>query len=131
VAYRVVGMATASEMKRLFEKIGSESEFSCKLCGIADLRQATFGTSVADVKELAMSVREQNGENCPWITLVSEPIVTALSLVFKQIVSERYQVQVCSTLERASSLAGRDILPFLMALQDAHPDDQFGVTEVV
>lgn len=124
-------MATASEMKRLFEKIGSESEFSCKLCGIADLRQATFGASVADVKELAMSVREHNGENCPWITLVSEPIVTALSLVFKQVVSERYQVNICSTLQRASILAGQDVLPYLMALPDVPSEDRFRASEVV
>ncbi len=116
VVYRVTGRATLQGFNELFSKIGSDPFFHSELKGLADLRNIEYEVKIAGVKHLAVSVLNEPGQNCSWVTLVSEPTITALSMLFSRIVSSKYRVDICSTEIKASELLLTDVRPYLSAI---------------
>jgi len=119
VAYRVWDRATLEGMKALFLRIDADPLYSADYRGLADFRGAQLGLSLADVRALAQFVIAELRYNPLWVTLVNEPAVTALSMVFGRIVASQYGVIVCSTEARASELLHVRVRPLLDALTSA------------
>ena len=118
VVYSVSGVPSFQGLKALFIEMSDDPEFVPGLLGLADYRDAKVSAMAGEVKQLGKFLPEELSDNCSvWVTLVSNPMLTALSMLFGKVVAARIGVQVCSTEERASLLIGRDICPFLEDLK--------------
>lgn len=113
-----MGTVNLSGLKELFTRIGEDPEFHLGKIGLADFREIQIDANVRDVKILGNFVMNELRSDCSlWVTLVEGPLATALSLLFRDTVSSKFGVEICSTEKRASHLLGTEVRPILDELK--------------
>jgi len=92
-----------------YKEVGSHEDFSKDFVGLADMREASLDMTSEQAIEIARFVVESDFSRARWVFLVSEPTETALSFVYKDIVLEKHELFVVSTLESASEYLALDL----------------------
>jgi hypothetical protein len=103
---------TGSDFETLMEfykKVAAHKDFSKDYVGLVDMRRANLELTTGQAAMLARFVVESDFSRSRWVLLVSEPFVTALSLVYQDVVIEQHELLVVSTLDAASEYLGLDL----------------------
>jgi hypothetical protein len=103
---------TGSDFETLMEfykKVAAHKDFSKDYVGLVDMRRANLELTTGQAVMLAQFVVESDFSRSRWVLLVSEPFVTALSLVYQDVVIEQHELLVVSTLDAASEYLGLDL----------------------
>ena len=117
VVYAVSGVPSLTEIKAFFSRLSDDPEFGNGLVGLADYRNARAFGKPKEVVDLGKFLLKELKTDCEeWVTLVSNPMTTAFTIIFGGIVASHFGIQVCSTEKRASELVGKDVTPFLHEL---------------
>ena len=94
---------------KFYLDVASHEDFSKDFVGLADMREGELKITTEQVVEMGRFVVDSNYSKARWVFLVSEPIETAFSVVYQDIVSPQHAIFVASTLEAASEYLGLDL----------------------
>ena len=119
VVYRVDGLPELEAVKQMYLSLVNDPLYSKDFNGVADWRHVTSNLTSDDVNEIAELVLADQGIRVLWVALLAQPLSTALATIYSQKVAGQHPVEICSTLERASEILGRDIEPFLLQGDDS------------
>ena len=96
-------------LMEFYKEVAAHEDFSKDFAGIADMRDAQMDLSPKQAIAMARFVVETDYSRARWVFIVSEPEATAISMVYGDIVMEKHELFVVSTLEAASEYLGIDI----------------------
>jgi len=113
IVFAVEGKPTLEGMRQLFQRFSTDSDYDVSFSGIADLRKVETNMTREEVKQLAAEVVEARLSDGIWIALVESSMTTALTQIYDRVVRQQHPLEVCSTVERASRLLGRDVSPYV------------------
>lgn len=108
---------TGSDFDTLLEfykKVAAHKNFSKDYVGLVDMREARLDFTPGQAAMLARFVVDSDFTRSRWVLLVSEPLATALSLVYQDVVIEQHELFVVSTLDAASEYLGLDLKSIIL-----------------
>ncbi|HEC45056.1 MAG TPA: hypothetical protein ENI20_19790 [Bacteroides sp.] len=99
----------SGSLLEFYKEVAAHSDFSKDFVGLADMRDASLDFSPEQAMSIGRFVVDSDYSHSRWVFLVSEPAATALSLVYQNIVMEKHEIFVVSTLEAASEYLELDL----------------------
>lgn len=115
ILLRFRGKITFDDFVNCFREATQDEAFSAEYNGITDLRSIDPGYSAEQAIELAELVVSEHLSKGKWAVLVTEPMVTALTMLYESIVRQQHPVKLYSTIEKASEYLNIDA-PYLFDL---------------
>lgn len=94
---------------QFYSEVAAHKDFSKDYVGLVDISHANLQFSPAEASQIAKFVVDSDYTNARWVFLVSEPAATALSMVYQNIVQEKHEMFIVSTIEAASEYLDIDI----------------------
>jgi len=117
ILYRVEGQSSFEALGAFLRALTSDPDYRADYMGVCDWRGAISGLSPEELEVLVKRIEEENVLNNNWVALVDEPVLTAMTMIYqKRVLGTHRSVQVCSTVEKASSIVGMDVGPYLEQL---------------
>lgn len=103
VIEKIVGEVTLEAMIDKTKKLFSDRRYKNSYCGVVDLREAVIRMSKVELLGFANLINESDQfGHAPWAILGSDPMVVALSQVFKLRLKDPETVGVCGTVAEAA-----------------------------
>ncbi|GAB6042122.1 hypothetical protein [Endothiovibrio diazotrophicus] len=120
---RFRGEVTYDDLIHWYEEIAENRDFSSKLDGVTDMRQAKLLLERDDMARIGEYITHHQLIFGRWAILVEDTKATALSMIYGRHTGEVHEAEVFSSDEAASAYLGVEITPLLEGLPPFSPDD--------
>ncbi|MDM8538932.1 hypothetical protein QUF70_19425, partial [Desulfobacterales bacterium HSG17] len=102
VILRFRDQVTYNDYLNCFLEAGRDLDFSHDFKGLVDERKINADICPEEMKKLADFVASKGLSKGKWAVLVSDPVPTALALIYEEVVSRQHPLGIFSTIKRAS-----------------------------
>ena len=107
---RFIGPIDFYDIRDWIDEAPRYKAFSTEYDGIVDQRRAIFKhTRIEKAKELATYMVEHRFTSGKWVVLVTKPMETALSLLYREIAVVKHPIELFSTIDAAAKYLERNV----------------------
>jgi len=102
IILRFWGKVNYNDYLNCFLEAGRDPEFSHNLKGLADERRVQASIRPDETRKLADFVASKGLSKGKWAVLVSDPVPTALAVIYEEVVKKQHPLGIFSTIRAAS-----------------------------
>jgi hypothetical protein len=113
IVIQVSGEVRYRDLSGILDQIQGHPDYSPRMNGVVDLREAYVLMSPEEVEQLAQRTTQLGFSSERWAYLTDSPLATALSILYREHIAEVHEGEVFSTVAAASEYLGINLHPYL------------------